>query len=460
MKPTLSSSLTPRQKLATDTVGSDKSANLRELLDEELEEEACDRPRILRVQSTKKDNNTERRDSAPSEPNESERIVSHAALDSDPDGCLAATDVVFFQCRVLEAFVDLQSLRTLRSLRPLMPIVVLTPNDNEEFRLACYTAGASDVCHAEPSARERLVKAKALYRLAASASLVEVQNITLLNSMERLQSLNDQLKAEITARDHAEVAREKSQAMLLISERMASLGEMAGGIAHEINNPLAVIGGRAEQILDLLDEAPSDTGEIRAATESIISVVGRIATIIRGLVTFARNGEKDPFTIVSGRQIVETTLSLCSERYKSNGVEVLVEDMPEEANLECREVQISQILANLLNNAFDAVRDTESPWIKIAMDETEDKLAFIVTDCGTGIPDTIIKRIFEPFFTSKEVGKGTGLGLSISSGIAEDHGGRLFYELRQGHTSFVLQLPKRVPSTVIDHGDLGQPEAS
>lgn len=226
------------------------------------------------------------------------------------------------------------------------------------------------------------------------------------------------------------------------SAKMASLGEMSAGIAHEINNPLAIIVGKADKLERLAARENTTTEMMLPDFADIKKTAHRIAAIIKGLRTFSRNSENDAFVITSAEVLISDTLALCKERFTSKSVDLIVGEFVG-VNFEARSTQISQILLNLLNNAFDAVIDTEKPWIKLEVSVRHDlnRLEFIVTDSGFGIPPEVAEKIMNPFFTTKEVGKGTGLGLSISQGMAQDHGGQIRLDAGSKHTRFILELP-------------------
>jgi C4-dicarboxylate-specific signal transduction histidine kinase len=130
------------------------------------------------------------------------------------------------------------------------------------------------------------------------------------------------------------------------------------------------------------------------------------------------------------------------KRY-SHGVVLEVGIISDSLEIECRDIEISQVLLNLLNNAYDAVTDKEDKWVRIDVKETESAAIITVTDSGPGIPENIRNKITQPFFTTKELGKGTGLGLSISLGIVGAHQGNLTLDTHSSHTCFVVTLPKR-----------------
>lgn len=224
------------------------------------------------------------------------------------------------------------------------------------------------------------------------------------------------------------------------ASKMAALGEMAGGIAHEINNPLAVIIGKARLTSDLLKQAGADPKALHNL-DRILYSAERIMKIVAGLRSFSREGENDPFVEASVAGVVNETLAFCQSRIQHAGIALEVVPINETLKMRCRPVAISQILLNLLNNAYDAAKGSPSPWIKLFASETGGFVELRVWDSGPGVPDQIETKIMQPFFTTKEVGKGTGLGLSISSSLAKDHGGSLKLDRKVARSCFVLRIP-------------------
>jgi signal transduction histidine kinase len=135
---------------------------------------------------------------------------------------------------------------------------------------------------------------------------------------------------------------------------------------------------------------------------------------------------------------------LCGEKFKHRNVEIRVDPIADDLAIRCRSVQISQVLLNLINNACDAVQSDPAPWIHIAAERRDGFVRLTVTDSGKGIPEHVRSRLFQPFFTTKEIGKGTGLGLSISKGIVGAHGGTVDLDPTSAHTRFVVELPAGV----------------
>jgi C4-dicarboxylate-specific signal transduction histidine kinase len=220
----------------------------------------------------------------------------------------------------------------------------------------------------------------------------------------------------------------EQQAVVANSARISSLGVMASGIAHEINNPLAVISGRASQIVRMLENNELKSEALWPIVKNIEHTVQRISKIIHGLKSFARDGHADPFVITPVAQVIEDAVVVCKEMFSRRNIELKMHVSPG-LLIDCRSVQITQVLVNLLQNAVDAVEDNSERWVKLSAYEGESGyICLSIEDSGSGIPKIIRDRIMEPFFTTKAVGKGTGLGLSISAGIIHSHNGSLYID--------------------------------
>lgn len=233
---------------------------------------------------------------------------------------------------------------------------------------------------------------------------------------------------------------EEQRALSFSSAKFAALGEMASGITHEINNPLTAINLHTQHLKILVD-TDTDKPEILSKIDLIRKSVHRIARIVESMSTISREGSQDPMKNESLHRIVEDTSTFCAERFRKNNVKLTI-NVPAKIFIDCRAVHISQIMLNLLNNAFDAIETLPERWIELEATETENAVRIMVTDSGAGIPENLEKKIFDPFFTTKPAGKGTGLGLSLSSKIARDHGGKLWLDRSHSNTRFVIELPK------------------
>lgn len=239
----------------------------------------------------------------------------------------------------------------------------------------------------------------------------------------------------IIGRDLTE--RKVLEAKLTQSAKMASLGTIAGGIAHEIRNPLAIIDSCA-QIL----EKQVDNKKIRAlAPEKIRNATKRAAEIVNNLLKFARQSE---FTIesVDIHQIIDATLELMENQLSIQHAKINKNydfNLPE---IYANRNQLQQVFMNLILNACNAIR--EKGTIGIQTYCSENFINIVFEDNGIGIPGKYLSRIFDPFFTTQPVGRGTGLGLSISYGIIEQHGGSIDVESESGKGArFIIKLPIR-----------------
>jgi C4-dicarboxylate-specific signal transduction histidine kinase len=225
---------------------------------------------------------------------------------------------------------------------------------------------------------------------------------------------------------------------------MSSLGEMASGVGHEINNPLTIILGSIEKLKRQLRPEITSRDEIQSTLEKLSNNSNRIAKIVSGLRTFARDASQDEKTLVSANEVTRDTLDLTQERLLARGIDfrVHVEDIEsKDASFWGRSIQISQILINLLNNSADAIETLKEKWIYLHFKIQNGNLIWRISDSGNGIPQNIADKMMNPFFTTKEEGKGTGLGLSISQSLAVEHGGQLKYLPLETHTTFELSIP-------------------
>lgn len=231
------------------------------------------------------------------------------------------------------------------------------------------------------------------------------------------------------------------QQSFIQNAKMSALGRMAAGMAHEINNPLAIIVGKANGLKRIADTQKTiDMNMVSQDLGKILKTANRIAKIISSLRSFSRNGAQDPFFEVSLKSWLNETLELCRQTMISNSIELTIAEVPEVSIL-CRESQLSQVLLNLLNNSVDAVKNQPVKEISISFVVTKDTLQLYVRDSGPKIPPEIQARLMEPFFTTKPPGAGTGLGLSISLGIMKEHRGSMRFIPNDLQTCFVMEVP-------------------
>lgn len=230
---------------------------------------------------------------------------------------------------------------------------------------------------------------------------------------------------------------------LIEASKLCSLGEMAGGVAHEINTPLCAILLAASQLETSAksNQTASSEKDLRNIA-LIMRTVERVSKIVKSLRQVSRDGGTDEFETCTLEDVITDASGLCTERFKSHGVNLDIQVQNHDILISAKRVQLSQVLLNLLNNSFHVAKDCEKGWIKIRFQESDSNVRLRVIDCGRGIEDEVLDEIFKPFFTTKEIGEGTGLGMSISQQIVNKHGSELRYELFEGHTSFYFDISK------------------
>ncbi len=223
---------------------------------------------------------------------------------------------------------------------------------------------------------------------------------------------------------------------LVHAEKLASLGEVSAGVAHEIQNPLAIITG----MTNLLGKYKNDPEKFSHKISQINNAAVRINKIVSGLKRFARLNNESFRKLQMIKNILNDLNTLVDVKAKYNSTAIIL-NINTESQIICDSIEIEQVLINLINNGIDAVKLHNPKWVKVeAFDDTMD-VVIRVTDAGQGIPEMIIDKLFDPFFTTKVVGEGTGLGLSISQGIIKDHGGDLIYNKNFPNTCFEIRLP-------------------
>jgi two-component system NtrC family sensor kinase len=231
-----------------------------------------------------------------------------------------------------------------------------------------------------------------------------------------------------------DISEEKRfQQQMQRADRLAAVGEMAAGIAHEVNNALAVIFGQTE------DAAERPNEELRPALQKVDNQGRRIAEIVKGVLGFARphEPERQPIDLVS---VTRQTLDLISHDIDRQGVRLETSFDGDLPSVMADPQQLQQVLLNLLGNALQAMGSTEDPSLRVEVCGIDDRLAIRVRDTGPGISPDVVARIFDPFFSTKD--DGSGLGLSVSYAIAQAHGGELQVESRLGAgATFTLVLP-------------------
>jgi signal transduction histidine kinase/CheY-like chemotaxis protein len=256
-----------------------------------------------------------------------------------------------------------------------------------------------------------------------------------------LSSENARLYAELEARLRQ---LETSQEQLLQAGKLAALGQLVSGVAHEINNPLTVISGYAQ----MLSRRLSDRA-LQQQAEKILDAATRAAKIVQNLQTFGRPRPRE-VSWIDPRDVITRALALREDGLRFQGIELIREIPASVPAVRGDAAQLEQVILNLVLNAEQALVGSPAPRITVRLRAVDRWLRVSVTDTGPGIAPDVLPRIFEPFFTTKPVGQGTGLGLSICYSIAQSHNGRLVAESLPGYgATFVLDLPADLDEPIV-----------
>lgn len=244
--------------------------------------------------------------------------------------------------------------------------------------------------------------------------------------------------AEIQRRERE--LRDK-QEQLVQAGKLATLGELTTGVAHELNNPLNNIGLFIGNAIDLIELGSEDTGQILRDLRSALQQVRKATEIITHLRTFGRAAPvaREPVSI---NEVIEHALSLMREQLRLRQIAVRLDLSRDDPTVLGSPIQLEQVFVNLLANARDALAEAPRKAIRVRSVTRPGWVEITVSDTGPGIPRGLEQRIFDPFFTTKAVGQGTGLGLSITYGIIKDHGGSVaVQDASEGGATFLIQLP-------------------
>ncbi len=250
------------------------------------------------------------------------------------------------------------------------------------------------------------------------------------------------IRFDITKEKKLEEQLEQEQAKNIHMGRLAALGEMASSVAHEVNNPMAIITGKLYLIGRVLEKA--EDNQIKESVLKHLGAIGeqttRITKIVNGLKEFSHGEQTESPEKVDSTKLFEAIIELCSDKIKSSNVKVNLSI--EETFFMASKLQLEQVLVNLVNNSIDAISTLNEKWIELSLVEKNNYIYVSIVDSGRGIPSEVVNKIMQPFFTTKPIGKGTGLGLSISKGIIEKHGGHFKYDPTSDNTKFIISFPK------------------
>lgn len=234
------------------------------------------------------------------------------------------------------------------------------------------------------------------------------------------------------------------KAKTIHAARLSGLGEMAGGMAHEINNPLQIILNSVTSLQSYVEGKIGTDEKVDDYVSKSRNSIDRMARIIRSMMNFTRTGKKSEKEEYRFSEILNEALIFCEERFSYDDV-IINKSLESDPKLKCNKIEISQVLLNLFNNGFDEVsteKDKEKRWLSIETKSSDGELTIKVRDGGKGIPKELANEIFQPFYTTKDSGDGAGLGLSICRGIIEKHDGKISYEIEEDDRYFLITLPR------------------
>ncbi len=319
-----------------------------------------------------------------------------------------------------------------------IPLVLLTSSDDRDGRALGLEQGADDYLSKPVHERELFARVRALLRLQDAQRKILAQQ-------ERLEASNQRLI--------------QTQQELLSAEKMATLGTLAAGVAHEVNNPLSFVMSGVQQLVDAVQdladpEAKPDLrrqvlADVQEINEEVLHGLNRIRTIVKDLGRFATQPESPPAAMDVAKE-VEAAVVACKPKL---GATPLAQDLQHSASILASSGYVSQILQHLIANAADAVQGRPNPMITVESRDVPRGVEVSVVDNGCGMDDAVKKRLFEPFFTTKPAGRGAGLGLSICQSLLHRLGGTIECMTTPGQGTrfrFVVMLRPPDPAAVFN----------
>ena len=266
-------------------------------------------------------------------------------------------------------------------------------------------------------------------------------NLRLGDSRKAMIHIMGDLRETTQEMERREQELRDKQEQLVQAGKLATLGELTTGVAHELNNPLNNIGLYIGNAIDQIRLDKLETERLVADLEKAMEQVLKATEIISHLRTFGRAAPVS-VELVDIDDVIERSLLLVQEQLRLRAIQVELELCPDELLVLANPIQLEQVFINLLTNARDALTDEKQRTIRIASSRSEERIMIGFSDTGPGIPRELQQRIFDPFFTTKEVGTGTGLGLSITYSILKEYGGDISVISNPGEgATFLIELP-------------------
>jgi signal transduction histidine kinase len=280
-----------------------------------------------------------------------------------------------------------------------------------------------------------------LLQIVDKVNKLEVSN---LEEIELTTSSSSQEILTIVRTINQLISRVKEDYDLLVQKgKFESLGLMAGGVAHEINNPLTIIKGNTSRLLKLAQSEDNiDVNEFKTRLNKNLNNVKRITDIIHGMKKLSRQSVSDDFIEISANEIIKDVQSLQAGFLPDQDIKITYNLLNQDTTVKGLPPQIIQIIVNLIINASHAISGLSNRWINVEITNSNGLVNFNVIDSGDGISEEDRDKIMDPFYTTKKVGEGTGLGLSICKKIAHFHKGELLLDFDNKNTKFTLVIPE------------------
>jgi signal transduction histidine kinase len=238
-------------------------------------------------------------------------------------------------------------------------------------------------------------------------------------------------------------SEERVQKRIAVTEKLASLGEMAGALAHEINSPLGAIILNLDELKYISNQKKITNEIVNELTDDILNSANSISKIVKGIKSFSRHDSNDPFVKINIWDVINESLDISENCLKNSSITINIPTDQSPIYVSGSQTSLMQVFVNLFNNSRDALKNSsDAKWIKLSVKEINEQVCIYFTDSGNGIPKEIQSKIFSPFFTTKDVGEGTGLGLGITHNIVKAHGGEIKIDDQHKHTRFIIKLPR------------------
>lgn len=224
--------------------------------------------------------------------------------------------------------------------------------------------------------------------------------------------------------------------------RLASMGEMSGGVAHELNSPLAALSFAIQRLQRRISRGREISHEdLSEQLDKMAADALRMGEIVQSIRALAAGKLPEAKKPEHGDALLRHAVDVFQQRYGRQNLKIEIKPGAEEVIVPCIGYQMEQVLTNLLKNAAEATDHLDQPWVELSAEQENGQVRLIVRDAGMGIAEDLVERIYDPFYTTKSIGSGMGLGLALCQKLTELHGGHLQYEFLDGHTAFVVTLP-------------------